>query len=390
MVIEVLLVVLVVELAIYLLSNYHRGFSARIRRTGLNVGLFTLMIDVGRLTRLKIRRSNTVSRVVGLIGIVNLLFLIILFYWIAIPSLLNIIRSMTTAGVVGESPFVPVVPGVTIKGLNIIYFLLSVAIAVAAHELSHALVAINEGIEVQSWGLGIFLVFPFAYVRINDESFNNAPLSSKVKVLSAGILSNTVLAIIIILLMNYISGILYQHTAVVIYGLDRSLGPDAPAILANIPVPSVINSINGTPIKTLSDLRTYLTSIANKSASLVLNISRFNYLIDDSIVDSIESYQLINVYKPSYYPRLGILVVEAYLPSVPKELYYLTRSFFWIYLVNISLAVFNAAPLIITDGGRIIDVFLRRYGLSKVSNVIQVLTIIIVAILIITGFANFI
>ncbi len=390
MVIEVLLAVLVAELIIYLLSNYHKGFSARIRRTGLNVGLFTLMIDVGKFAGLKVRRFNTVSRIVGFVGIANLISLIALFYWIAIPSLLNIIKSVTSAGVVGESPFVPVVPGVTIKGLSIIYFLLSIAIAIVAHELSHALIAINEGIEVQSWGLGIFLIFPFAYVRIDDESFNKASLSSKVRVLSAGILSNTALAIVVLLLMNYVSGILYQHIAVVICGLDRSLGPDAPAILANIPVPSVINSINGTPIKILSDLRSYLISIANKSTSLVLNVSKFNYLIDDSIVDSIDGYQLIEVYKPSYYPRLGILVVEAYLPSVPKELYYLARAFFWIYLVNISLAVFNAAPLIITDGGRIIDEFLRKYGLRKVSNVIQALTIIIVVVLLITGFVNFI
>lgn len=390
MVVEALLIILVIELFLYLLSVHHRGFSSLISKRKLNIGLFTIMVDLGKVSGISRIRGSIIIKAISLVAVVNVIVLIVVFYWIALPSLFELITKAVTVGELGESPFIPVIPGVTIKGINLLYFLISVVIAIAVHELAHALVAINEGIEVQSWGLGLFLIFPFAYVRISDESFNRSTLISRIRVLAAGVFANTVVALLTLVLMGVLTGMLNQYSAVVIYGFDRSLGEDAPAIVAGLPIPSIINDINGTPIKTLDDLRRFLASVSSKDVVLILNISTFNYLIDGSIIDSLSNPISVSVYKPSHYGRLGIYVTEAYLPTVPRVLYYLTRASFWVYIINISLAIFNAAPLIITDGGRIIDEFFRRYGLHKVGKMLQLVTVIVMVFLLITGILNLI
>lgn len=388
-VLQVLLLIIIVELVLYLLNMYSRGFSSLVKSRNITISFFTVMVDVSRFN-LSFRRSAVVSRVVGFVGMLNVVILILIFYWIALPSVLNIIKSLLGVSRVVEAPLVPVVPGVTIRGMTILYFLVGVGIGIIVHEFSHALVALNEGIKVNSWGLGIFLVFPFAYVRINDNDYNNASLSSKVKVLSAGVLSNTAIALLTLLLLNIASAGISQYSVVIIQELDRSLGPQAPAVVAGLPTPSVINDINGTRIRTLNDLRNYLSSIANISTTLVINISRIKGLEDDVIVSELYKPEVVVVNKPSNWSRLGILVVEGLSPETPKHLYYLGRVLYWTYLVNISLAVFNAAPLIVTDGGRIIYEFSRKYGLTKVNNVVQWATVVITAILLMTGFVNII
>jgi len=384
-VLQVLLLIIVTELTLYLLNIYSGRFSSLVKSKNITISFFTVMVDVSRFN-LSFRRSSVVSKVVGFVGMLNILILILIFYWIALPSVINIIKSLLGISRVVEAPLVPVLPGITIRGATILYFLVGVGVGIIVHELSHALVSLNEGIRVDSWGLGIFLVFPFAYVRINDNDYNKASLSSKVKVLSAGVLSNTVIALLTLLLLNTASVSISQYSVVVIHELDRSLGPQAPAIVAGLPTPSVINDINGTKIRTLNDLRNYLSSIANESTTLVINISRIKELEDDVIISDLYKPEVVVVNKPSNWSRLGILVVEGLSPETPKYLYYLGRVLYWTYLVNISLAVFNAAPLIITDGGRIIYEFSRKYGLTKINNVIQWTTVVITAILLVTGF----
>ncbi len=390
MVLETLLIVLVVELLLYLMFTYWKGFSAKLKDKGLHISAFTVMLDIKKAMEPKSWRSSAVSKAIGFIGVINVAVLIVLFYWMVIPSIFEFVKALMGTQRVVSAPFVPVVPGITIKGSNIICFMIGVGVAVITHELLHAITALREGIKVESWGLGVFLIFPFAYVRIDDEGFNKSSLSSKVKVLSAGVLSNTAFALMLLIALNAGASALEQYSVVVIYELDRSLGPEAPALIAGIPTPSVINSINGTEIKSLADLRNYLLSISDKSTSLILNISRFNALVDDVFVRGLQEPELIVVNKPSNMSRLGILVIEALSPSTPAYLYYLNRIFYWTYVVNISLAIFNAAPLVITDGGRILQEVFRKYGMVKVGNILQWGTVAVTAVLLVAGFIRFI
>ncbi|MEM0504454.1 MAG: M50 family metallopeptidase [Sulfolobales archaeon] len=348
------------------------------------------MLDIGRSIEPRIRRSEAISKVVGVVGIINLAVLIVLFYWIVIPSTIDIIKALVSVREVVSAPFVPVVPGVTIRGSSIPYFLVGIGVAIIAHELLHAVVALNEGIRVESWGLGIFLIFPFAYVKIDDEGFNKASFASKIKILSAGVLSNTVLALILIFAMNSVATVIEEYSVVVVYELDRSLGPQAPAIAAGLPTPSVLYEINGSRIKNLNDLRNYLSSVADKSVTLVLNISKFRGLFDDAIVEGLQEPELVVVSKPANMSRLGILVVEALSPTTPVHLYYLSRIFYWVYVVNISLAVFNAAPLIVTDGGRIVQELFKKYGMARIGSIVQWATVLITVLLLVVGFTRFI
>jgi S2P endopeptidase len=63
------------------------------------------------------------------------------------------------------------------------------------HELGHGIAAINEGLEIHSFGVFFALIFPGAYMSI-DESIAYFPPISQLRVYSAGIWANLLMTLL--------------------------------------------------------------------------------------------------------------------------------------------------------------------------------------------------
>ena len=227
----------------------------------------------------------------------------------------------------------PIIPGVTISLSCLPYILLALGISVTLHELSHAVSATSNKINVKSGGFILLGIFPGAFVEPADEEFMTSSLPAKIKILAAGIAVNLILAGIFFPLAMFLPG--YFSQGLVIEGVI----PNSSAYNASIQAGDVILSVSGIRTNTFNSLTTAL----NQSTNYTIVLKAPN---GSTIVKHAESTKhFLGVYVTYYFP-----------PSVRPFLLFVT----WMFIINFSLALFNAAPLIITDGGKIFTELLKK------------------------------
>ncbi|MCD6403868.1 MAG: site-2 protease family protein [Nanoarchaeota archaeon] len=94
-----------------------------------------------------------------------------------------------------------VIPGVRIPGSPIFfpfwYTVISIAILAIIHEFSHGIVALSERIRVKDAGFGLFLIFFLAFVEPHEGDMKKRSRLSRIRVASAGPVSNILTALLI-------------------------------------------------------------------------------------------------------------------------------------------------------------------------------------------------
>ncbi|MEM4463762.1 MAG: site-2 protease family protein [Fervidicoccaceae archaeon] len=268
-------------------------------------------------------------------GILLTFLSLFLFYYTILGVVASrFISTQATGGLV------PIIPGITITGTAIIYVLFSIGISATIHELAHAIASRAVGIPIKSVGFILSIFIPAAFVEPDEEKFNSAGRLKRAQVLSAGPASNFIAGLIFLLVLSQIS--------VAIPGASIVSTDDGyPAQQAGLNPGLVILAINGTQIATPGDISPIISKYANVSAT-------FNITVYDPKTNT-TFWKL--VYKPSNFSRIGITVEQARAPSpIPDFLYFpLTNLLFYLYIINISLAIINAAPIFITDGGKLVN-----------------------------------
>lgn len=301
-------------------------------------------------------RWKLVSRASWL-GVALMAFAIATFYF----GVINLVyqRYIARALPAGEAPIVPFIPGVTIAWSDMPVIGAALGIAVIVHEAAHAIAARAEGLKVKNAGLALIAFIPAAFVEVDEDEFRKAPLRVKAKVYSAGVAANIILAFAVGYLL---SGLAYGAMIV-------DVAPDSPAAAAGLQTGDVIVSVNGTKVNDVGELSSVLRSLGvgdpNSSVTLELEVLRG----EDEIVLVVE--------KPEGVERIGIVIVTAI--AGPASLLYA------LWMINYALALINAAPLFVTDGGQLLRETLYalagRAGFA-VSMGIQASTLILVASLI--------
>ena len=385
MVHQVLITIIIAEVLSYLVISTNMSLRERLARKGVSVYPFMYLIDLGKIPKFKVKSkfSNVLSLLLLVFGVANFVFLLYIFYQTLLPYVIMLIKGLVVGAQV-SSPFIPIVPGITVSVNQFIYIILALSIGVALHEIFHAFAAYLNGWRVESWGIGLFLIFPLAYVRPSEEDYKKSSIKSKAIVLSAGVLANTILFLIAMALMPVAFASI--QTAVVIVSVERNA--TAPAFKAGIPYPSIIVSVNNSKVSSIDDLRNMLMKYRNISVTYVMGIMKAEIVGDVVKPTSNISYYI--VHKPKGRWRLGIIISEMPLATTSPLTIALARFLYWFYVVNISLAIINAAPLYVTDGGKLISEVLSRVKLNLLNHLVQGLTAAFVAIFLLIGLMRFI
>ncbi|RLG88381.1 MAG: hypothetical protein DRO18_01520 [Thermoprotei archaeon] len=382
---SLLVAILALELLIYVIVSSSKGIREKIKNKGITLYPFLFLIDLGKMPRIKLKKGmKGVLYLLVMLGAANFVFLLYMFYSTLIPSILSFLNTLTKGGGEVVSPFIPIVPGITVGLEQFIYIVLALSVGIALHEIFHALAAYLAGWRVESWGLGLFFIFPLAYVRPNEEDYNKAGLKSKTAVLTAGVLANTMLFLIAMVLIPLAFSQI--NTAVVIISLDYN-DVTAPAVKASIPAPSILIAINDTEVSSVKDLRNFLMSYANMSVTYVVKLRKARIVGD--VVKPVSDIIKFVLHKPKGRWRLGIIVSELPLEGVSPLLIKISRFLYWFYIVNISLAVINAAPLYITDGGRLVSELLKKLKLEFLNHLVQGITVFFVITFLVIGLLKF-
>jgi membrane-associated protease RseP (regulator of RpoE activity) len=267
-------------------------------------------------------RAAVVLSIISMIGGIVLIFYIISEFIIPHPPSEKPALSLT-----------PIIPGITISLSQTPFLLLALGISVALHEIMHALSATSNGIKVRNGGILLLGIFPGAFVEPDEESFNSSTLSKKVKVIAAGIALNLILAAIFFPITYFFPNLVSQGI------LIESVVKDSAAYNSSLTSGDIIKAVDGTSVNNPYQLGNFLQKYRTNTYTILLPNG---------------TEREVAISAPSHF--LGVYVTY-YIPSIWLDIY---TFVFWMFTINFSLALFNGAPLIITDGGKIFTELLKR------------------------------
>jgi membrane-associated protease RseP (regulator of RpoE activity) len=283
---------------------------------------------------------------------------------------------------------------ILIPGLNPIlpwtYGWAALIVTIVIHEAGHGIVARVYNTKVESTGIVLFLGIPVgAFVNIQQDELNKTTFKQKSAILTAGPLNNMIVAGISLLLLFFVVSTLtpVPNTQPTDIGL-KILGVNDKSLAQSIGLEkdSVLRSINGEPMNDVSKFREILkenlgsyieikwTSMDNQNRSssvklpdvspannIILGVSLTNLnpdpvLVLDIYKNAFTSSPLAILMPPTI--QQGIvpfsdLMAPYYTSSLFGNFFPIISNFlFWNWFINFNVAIFNALPIAMLDGGQ--------------------------------------
>ena len=297
------------------------------------------------------------------------------------PSPVGIYEPQNILAIPGVNDFIPITLAVIIG-----FF-----VTLVVHEFGHAILCRVEDIRVKSTGI-LFAVIPIgAFVEPDEEEVDNAPRYSKIRMYGAGITNNIVVGLVCFAAIVFLMGMATPSSTPMIKGVYE----DFPAELAGVSPDSVIYSVDGVKVKSVTDVSDILqttspgdtltlttlkdgvqsdyTLILNEWPGELNNKSSgfmgveyyspesteyvFNNLIKSPLGPLLLLYVPINTVIDDDSLNLGILAFDvSYMDiwEVPFTGFWgVIQVLFWTFWFNLAVGTFNALPFIPLDGGYI-------------------------------------
>lgn len=298
-------------------------------RYGLEVGPVYIMLKTDRTLKL-LDRMVAISkrfwaiygRIGEYIGIPLSLSAMVFLSW-------NLVNFLVPEG--EPSPILPFLPGVTVDVELFLYLLIPIAIAMVVHEASHGVIMKLENIPVKSAGIFLALLFLGAFVEPDEVSYSRADRRIRRRILGAGSLAN--------LLLGVISIIIYSTLFTAPEGLIvAEVEPNSPLSSLGVDRWTVIYSIDGVKMVSIQELLEYLRGRIDKYVTIDTSIGSYTVKVSRDL-----SYGIgVRFYAQPYRKFLS-------LDIVPLN-FYTSMLLTGVYVMNISLALFNMLPLYPLDG----------------------------------------
>jgi len=256
-----------------------------------------------------------------------------------------------------------VLPGVNIPGMGVLpfwYWILAILIIAIVHEFSHGIVARAHNIPVKNTGMVVMGPVIGAFVEPDEEQMKKEKDIKQYSVLAAGSFSNILLALVAILLLNFIFLPLQQGMVEPTgFTFDAYFGEQYPFAKAGIKPGTLITGVDN--IETLKFEKFNERLICTEPQErLLIKTPEKNYpIILAANPDDISK------------PFLGIKEIrnefelkDVYSAGIWKVLYNIINWIIgflkWLFLLSLGIGLFNLLPLPIVDGGRMVQVYLHK------------------------------
>ena len=283
-----------------------------------------------------------------------------------------------------------------IPGVNPIlpwhYALISLIITIVIHEAGHGIVARVYNVKLESTGIVLFFIVPVgAFVNIERNELEKTPLKHTSAILTAGALTNMILAGIslfgLYLVISTLSPLPIseaEESGVSIIGVNEGSLAEKIGLTEG----SVIQTISGQSIRSIEDLRKILESNLGKTIDITWNDTDNNkkrglvslpIIIDNNkgilgvtlnnttpdpkvVLDAYKGLFSTNPLSLLAPPTLAVAETSVPYSDVMADKYdsnifgpsypIVANMLFWIWFINFNVAIFNALPIGPLDGGQ--------------------------------------
>ncbi|MFX1332412.1 MAG: site-2 protease family protein [Promethearchaeota archaeon] len=246
---------------------------------------------------------------------------------------------------------VPIIPGVTITGLPLVYMLIGLAVTLITHEFAHGLASSREDIPIKSSGLLFFYVIFGGFVEPDEETFEQkAGPKSRMRMLAAGSFANLITGLIVLILIanfNPIASIAYNPPNGAYIYETQAGSPGAAALQ----IGDVIVGLNDTEINTWLDVGLFM---ANTTSGSLLTL----HLKDGS------SPTIILAENPSNASLgyIGVFGADNWEPKpgwdvifTPLTVFHAQQILSWLWIILVSIGLLNLLPIPAFDGDKLLS-----------------------------------
>lgn len=303
--------------------------------------------------------------------------------------------------------------------LPFLYGWFAIIVAIAVHEGAHGVVARSLGLRVKSSGLLFFLFIPIgAFVDVDEEQLKKAKAKVSSRVLAGGLGANiAVAAVCLIGVLVIVNGLTPAIDGVYVYDVTKGMPAEAAGLLPK----DVFVSIDSVRINSIADIN---ATLDNKTAGDIIQVTvargdmwqnRFSTFVNLTISENrtvmgvsvgdlligerLSNYQTVTIDRLAMYlvpPALASGLVPFSDSLAPFYKHWLGADWaifanvlFWLWFVNVNVAVFNALPIYPLDGGRMFNIALksalgRKAGEKRISQITTAVTAALVIVLLLT------
>lgn len=266
-------------------------------------------------------------------------------FWIFGENLIKFFIQPEAAGGV-----VPIIPGITITGLPLVYMLIALAVAILTHEFAHGFASSKDNIPIKSSGLLAFFIMFGAFVEPDEEAFEKeASTGARMRLLAAGSFANVAWSFVFLaLLLNFgaIASIAYNPPSGA-YIYQTSPGSPGAEVLS---VGDVIIGLNDTEIDAWNEVSIFMADALNGSQVTIHTLDgSFTITLAGSETNGTRGY--IGIYGSDYWeakPGWDLFLG-------PMFVFHAQQIVLWCYIILISLALFNLLPVPALDGDKLLS-----------------------------------
>jgi len=249
------------------------------------------------------------------------------------------------------------------------YWIISIFIIALVHEYAHGVIARAHNIKVKSSGfafLGILIpIIPAAFVEPDEKALRKRPYKQQLSVFAAGPFANILLAFIVLglsifVLSPIIGGMV--DTNIEILDFIENDGK-SPTKSAGVGIGESILEIDGILITNAKDLSDVLGDKGPRSTiKLKTDVSTYSITLAENPDDKnvgflgVSLQQELKV-KDSFKTRYGSIIPNIFL--------WIVGLFRWLIILNLGIGLFNLVPIGPLDGGRMMQLALRKYFNEK-------------------------
>jgi len=272
----------------------------------------------------------------------------------------------------------PVLPGISVAGLPVLSFwhwILSIFIVAVIHEFAHGVYARLYNIKIKSSGFAFLGPILAAFVEPDEKVMKKVSAKKQLAIISAGPFINIVLAFLVIIFFNFIFAPL-QSNILEVNGVNLvSVEQGSPAESAGMKQGLIIYSINDISINSQKQLVDEIQN-ARENDIIKLTTDKETFYVKPRIID--------DKAKIGISVANNVKIVNGLPGFLLPMLTWFNMFFYWLWIINLGIGLFNLLPLGPIDGGRMLQVSLLSITNNKKASIIfKTVTIISLSLIII-------